>query len=620
MKIFTFDRDRWFSGLLLFGTFFLTNAFFRAAFIFPIDWRHLYHWRIGFKGLMHDVVAAGVFYVVFALIFLFLKGKALRRVVLVLFLVAWGSLNYVNYQFALSHDELLPLFFFDEFSNYREDAANLGAIVSQFLNLEILAHLLVPPFLTLILTRVYPPFLERNVLPALWVVFPVSVLANTVINHPSVIRMHEDPRQSHVFWYWYVENQHRTPYEKENVLLPELDETLAGILFDGGEERPALPRTETENPNVVLIQLESMRAFELGVYGGDLNLSPYFDRLARKGVLFREVYSTDFLTKTGQFAVFCGGLMNEGGAPLTRHRDHPRKCLGDYLGKRGYEMWWFHGQSGTYDYQGYFFRRQGFRHLMERLTFPHDAETMGWGISDEALFRHVSDHLDEMTEPFLLVAQTQTNHAPFKAPERFYRNLGFSEETNKHLSTVKYTDETMGRFLEGFLETERGRRSLVVVYADHGIAKPLSSNVNEKRHEVLQKYRVPVLVIYPEKERGGLPETVDALGNLGDVYPTLLDILGIRAEHPVLAKSLIRKYPHRFNLGSTKGTWLYNGEKLFFGNGEIFDATGALAIAENNDEAWFRLMDVLPKIEHWTLTRENAGEIRRGLESYRVSR
>ena len=42
----------------------------------------------------------------------------------------------------------------------------------------------------------------------------------------------------------------------------------------------------TKDTNVVLIIMESFRAYDIGAYGSKLNLSPYFDKYAEEGILF----------------------------------------------------------------------------------------------------------------------------------------------------------------------------------------------------------------------------------------------------------------------------------------------------------------------------------------------
>jgi arylsulfatase A-like enzyme len=54
---------------------------------------------------------------------------------------------------------------------------------------------------------------------------------------------------------------------------------------------------EPDGPNVVLIVVDALRADHLGIYGYERDTSPNLDRLASRGVLFRNAYSSASMSK-----------------------------------------------------------------------------------------------------------------------------------------------------------------------------------------------------------------------------------------------------------------------------------------------------------------------------------
>ena len=59
-------------------------------------------------------------------------------------------------------------------------------------------------------------------------------------------------------------------------------------------------------PNVVLIDIDTLRADHLGCYGYFCATSPNMDRLAREGVLFKDSHATAIATGPGQTSIITG--------------------------------------------------------------------------------------------------------------------------------------------------------------------------------------------------------------------------------------------------------------------------------------------------------------------------
>ena len=74
------------------------------------------------------------------------------------------------------------------------------------------------------------------------------------------------------------------------------------------------------------------------------------------------------------WSTLCGAHQNViGGSVFMDFPDHDVKCLYDYFNDLKYETLWFHGQSATYDSQGYFMNRHEVKHIQDRLSFPVDS-------------------------------------------------------------------------------------------------------------------------------------------------------------------------------------------------------------------------------------------------------
>lgn len=58
--------------------------------------------------------------------------------------------------------------------------------------------------------------------------------------------------------------------------------------------------------NVILLSVDSLRADHVGAYGYARDTTPYFDELAKKGVLFENYFSSSFLTPVSEMSVHTG--------------------------------------------------------------------------------------------------------------------------------------------------------------------------------------------------------------------------------------------------------------------------------------------------------------------------
>ena len=108
-----------------------------------------------------------------------------------------------------------------------------------------------------------------------------------------------------------------------------------------------------------------------------------------------------------------------GDRPATaRSPKNHLRCLPERLRERGYASSWVYGSDSNFDGQTTFLPHIGFERLVEEFDFPASAIRLGWGYSDDDLFRVWESVLDETPEPFFSSALTSTNHHPFKVPEK----------------------------------------------------------------------------------------------------------------------------------------------------------------------------------------------------------
>ena len=586
----------------MFVFFVCLNSYFRIFLIF-INLTNTWHWRLTLQGFLHDVVAAGVFYLIFSGLWIFIKSVRIRQILFLLFTITWIFVNQVSYEYAYTFNRMAPIRFFLEFRNL-DAVGDLTALFWDYVHWKNVLHFIVPLLVSLLLIFKYPTrFLKVKKARHLIYITIFSIGCQSATLTPAIQPVFDSVIHGHLLKFWYYDHDRNATSQNKKKSLPRFSAELRSVVL-GKESSPArhLPTITHSKPNVVYIILESFRAHEIGAYGSRLGMTPNFDRYAKQGVLFTNLYSTGHLTKDGQWALLCGNHKHPSSSVFTGFKDHASTCISDLLSDHSYDNWWFHNQSATYDFQGYFMQKHKIKHVKDRLTFPLNSEVLGWGLSDLALMKHTLNSLKEASEPFYWNLLTITNHSPYVAPATFTRDRGQVEILNKFYDTFEYTDFVLGYFLDHFLATPKGKNSLIIITADHGVSKPLPADGLQDRYAVLQKYWIPLLILYPENEKLP-PQQIDTLGGQADVMPTIMDILDVAVDVPMFGRSLIRSYENRFAKIMVEEKLIINETHVYKSSPskEILTLAGEKVSKPVSGIDWFALDSEIDEIQSWMI-------------------
>ncbi len=293
----------------------------------------------------------------------------------------------------------------------------------------------------------------------------------------------------------------------------------------------------TVQPNILFIILESFRASDIGVYGSKIKLTPKFDALAKKGVFFKNFFANGFQTRHGFVAAYCSLMPNYGPAIMKSYKRNNFMCLPEQLKNSGYKTSWIFGSDAAFDDQLYFLPKIGFEQLIDQFSFPQGTETLGWGISDKALFDKWMGHLLILKEPFFSSSLTITNHHPFEVPEAFQIYNGDSD-THRYYEAMHYTDAMLGEFIERAEKTDWYKNSLVFIMADTANYQQPQHPYTDIEEFIRTRSQIPLLVL------GGAVKNaieVDDFFSQIDLAPTVMDLLGKPYESHWAGNSMLSK-------------------------------------------------------------------------------
>jgi arylsulfatase A-like enzyme len=347
---------------------------------------------------------------------------------------------------------------------------------------------------------------------------------------------------------------------------------FVGYEFAGSPERllyqrPIPPVPEPPEPiNVIVLLMESVRAFEMVGDSRRLPVTPFLNALEAQALVFPNFYYNGMRTIDAEFSLLCSALPLLNQAPI--YTSHPRldiRCLPEILTEHGYGTHWISGYRASYGNKAGFLMRHGVQRIHDDASLDPTRNRypdVGWGMGDRDMFEQALEKLDRFQEPFFAEIMTLSNHHPFdhdygiEFPASFDHVPG-NQHYRNYLKGIHYTDRAIGEFLENARDKSWFRRTLFVILGDHSVrAYPTRADGSPfgpvRETEIYFRGR---LILYgPEILE---PGEIDRLGSQIDVAPTLLEILGIRSDNSFLGVSLLAPVPNdrRFALTNIGHLW-----------------------------------------------------------------
>lgn len=278
------------------------------------------------------------------------------------------------------------------------------------------------------------------------------------------------------------------------------------------------PGKPEERLNVIQITVESLSADFLSSFNRASRLTPEMEALARKSLVFDQLYATGTRTDRGMEALTLAVPPTPGRSLIKRPNNAGLFTLGSVFRSRGYDTAFLYGGFGYFDNMNAFFGGNGYR-VIDRASVEQRDVTFAnaWGACDGDLYRWTLREADRdhaAGKPFHFFVMTTSNHRPFTYPDGC---IDLPSKVSGRAGAVKYTDYAIGQFLREAESKPWFKETVFVVVADH------CASVAGKSELPVQNYHIPMMVYAP----GGqiAPGHVTALMSQIDYAPTLLGLL-----------------------------------------------------------------------------------------------
>ncbi len=283
-------------------------------------------------------------------------------------------------------------------------------------------------------------------------------------------------------------------------------------------ERPAgIP----DQPNIVLLMLDTLRPDHTGFGGYERDVTPNLDAFRETATLFTHARTTSVGSMLSLTSIFTGYYVQ--GLDITvvpgRTTVEPSvSMIAELLQRRGYATagytipHFFHVSRGL---------EQGFQTFES--PWPIDEWAEYFGRSDPETTDAAIAFLEHRPEdrPFFLFGHYRCAHGPYtRHPEHDFG----SDSVAQYDSSAASCDEHVGRLLDVLNEPALRDNTAIIIFSDHG--EELGYRGHEYHGSSLYEpaIRTVLLLRVPGAD---LPSSVDAPVVLTDINPTIRQIAGI---------------------------------------------------------------------------------------------
>lgn len=283
--------------------------------------------------------------------------------------------------------------------------------------------------------------------------------------------------------------------------------------------------------NLVILLEESLGAEFVGSLGG-LPLTPYLDKLSAQGWWFENLYATGTRSVRGIEAVITGFPPTTARSVVKLGKSQKNFfTIARILSEQGYHTSFIYGGEAQFDNMRRFFMNNGFVESIDEKDYENPVFVGSWGVSDEDLFNRAHREFEALaaqSKPFFSLVFSSSNHSPFQYPDG--RIEPYDKEKNTVHNAVKYADYALGHYIEKAKASNYWNNTVFLIVADH------NSRVFGDKLVPVEHFHIPALIL-----GGGIaPAVFKPVASQLDLPPTLLSLIGVSSEHPMIGHDLTR--------------------------------------------------------------------------------
>ncbi len=315
---------------------------------------------------------------------------------------------------------------------------------------------------------------------------------------------------------------------------------------------------------ICMVLVDCLRPDHLGCYGYKKNTSPNIDAIASGGMVFKNVVSQCNWTYPSVYSMFTGRYPSTLQIAWFDQRvSGAFPVLPEILAKKGFKTGIFSNLKILLNREGFSSHFQESRHVLLQDNVPKLIKEWLGGAEDSFLLFHTAEYIHEpyfadkeLVEKFLdddtrkeadtesKIVQTLTSRNASGNSIREVMGAINQRVSKPAPADVKYllscydagichVDKIMGEIYD--VVKQCGDEYLFILAADHGQAFMEHRVMGHGFHLYDELVKVPFILDFNGKMKG----KVDRTAQLMDLFPTVLDLLGIERDFPIDARSML---------------------------------------------------------------------------------
>ena len=308
-------------------------------------------------------------------------------------------------------------------------------------------------------------------------------------------------------------------------------------------------RNLNDQPNIVVIFLESVGYNRMSRSGNPLNPTPNLDELSSHSIFFDRFYIPMVGTARSVFALITG---IHDVASVETASSNPR-IVDQYSSINAltnYEKYYIMGGSASWrNVRSLLKNNIPDIKIMEQDEMDYPRLDI-WGISDNNLFKVAHETFENInsSNPFFAIVQTATNHRPYSIPDdvkgfnlidvdkSILSNAGF--DSQEQFNAMRMLDYAVGEFISSAKSSSYFDNTVFLFFGDHGTSDPRALHMPKSDFDLkLRSYQVPFFIYSPGLIKEGTLRS--DISQLVDILPTINGLAGNAYENRTMGRDLL---------------------------------------------------------------------------------
>ena len=351
-----------------------------------------------------------------------------------------------------------------------------------------------------------------------------------------------------------------------------------------------------KDANVIILQLESLNEYIIGKTVNGKEITPNLNKFFSENIYCQDMYNQGLgTTADSEFEMENSMYPLENGYVFQKYYSNTWLDIYSTIKEEGYYTSFMHPNISTFWNREEVYNKGYKIHEYNDIDKFPNIERAGEFYSDEGFLKETVKIMNSYEGKFCTTLVSVTTHIPFylTGVSNLEEKITITSEDVKeygdeyfrnYLISCNFVDYAFGEFIKDLEETGLMKKSILVVYGDHGAGLTCADDIKKLYEENSLEYtefedtikdvHIPFGIKIPRKtENYNIEKSVSKI----DIKPTILDLLGIEDEFSI-GETIFGNKDYSFIKGLG-----YVTSKNYYLNGRYYKRETLEEIGENEE-------------------------------------